>query len=777
MKRNTQNNGQLPIIDWQFNRIAVKIGSNVLTRKDGTLDITQMSALVDQVAELHRKGVEVVLISSGAVASGRSEIKAGKKLDPVSARQLYSAVGQAKLINRYYELFREHGMTCGQVLTTKENFGSRTHYLNQKHCMEVMLENKVIPIVNENDTISVTELMFTDNDELSGLIATMMGMDALIILSNIDGIYNGNPSDPSSTVIREIDDSKEDLSEYVQTSKSSFGRGGMLTKCSIAQKVADEGITVIIANGKKDNILVDLLAKDSRTVCTRFIPSNKPVSSVKKWIAHSEGFAKGEIHINRGAEEALLGPKATSILLVGVTRIIGDFEKDDIVKVINEEGVQLGVGCAGYDSTEARELIGSRHTTMINELLQHTLAASRQLVTLDDATINRILIDTASALLTRQAEVLAANVEDLSRMDPANPKYDRLKLTEERLAGIAGDMKNVASLPSPLGKLLSETTRPNGMVIRKMTVPYGVIGVIYEARRNVTFDVFSLCFKSGNACVLKGGSDADSSNRALVAIIHDVLTRQGVDPAVCTLLPPDREATTELLNTVGLVDLIIPRGSSSLINYVRDHARVPVIETGAGICHIYFDKDGDKEKGREIVNNAKTRRVSVCNALDCLIVHRDRLGDLPYLCGKLSGSNVIIYADEPAFAALSGHYPTALLQPATADSFGTEFLDYKMAIRTVSSLDEALQHIARYSSKHSESIVSESTEAIRRFQQMVDAACVYANVSTAFTDGAQFGFGAEIGISTQKLHARGPMALPELTTYKYIIEGDGQIRK
>ena len=230
MKRNTQNNGQLPIIDWQFNRIAVKIGSNVLTRKDGTLDITRMSALVDQVAKLHRKGVEVVLISSGAVASGRSEIKASKKLDPVSARQLYSAVGQAKLINRYYELFREHGMTCGQVLTTKENFGSRTHYLNQKHCMEVMLENKVIPIVNENDTISVTELMFTDNDELSGLIATMMGMDALIILSNIDGIYNGNPSDPSSTVIREIDGSKEDLSEYVQTSKSSFGRGGMLTK-------------------------------------------------------------------------------------------------------------------------------------------------------------------------------------------------------------------------------------------------------------------------------------------------------------------------------------------------------------------------------------------------------------------------------------------------------------------------------------------------------------------------------------------------------------------
>lgn len=414
---------------------------------------------------------------------------------------------------------------------------------------------------------------------------------------------------------------------------------------------------------------------------------------------------------------------------------------------------------------------------MIHELLQQALAASRQLVTLDDTTVNSILISTASALLDRQAEVLTANADDLQRMDPENPKYDRLKLTEERLAGIAEDMKNVASLPSPLGKLLNKTIRPNGMIIRKVTVPFGVIGIIYEARPNVTFDVFSLCFKSGNACVLKGGSDADKTNRALVTIIHDVLKGQNINPAICTLLPPDREATTELLNAVNLVDLIIPRGSSSLINFVREHARVPVIETGAGICHTYFDKDGNQEKGREIITNAKTRRVSVCNALDCLIIHKDRLEDLPYLCSKLSGSHVVIYADKPAFAALSGNYPNALLQPATENNFGTEFLDYKMAIRTVSSLDEALQHISRYSSKHSESIVSESADSIRCFQQRVDAACVYANVSTAFTDGAQFGFGAEIGISTQKLHARGPMALPELTTYKYIIEGDGQIRK
>jgi glutamate 5-kinase len=341
-------------------RIAIKIGSNVLARADGTLDITRMSAIVDQVAELQKRGLEIILVSSGAVASGRSEIKVEKKLDLVSARQLFSAVGQAKLINRYYELFREHHIVCGQVLTTKENFSSRTHYLNQKHCMEVMLENRVIPIVNENDTISVTELMFTDNDELSGLIAAMMGMDVLIILSNVDGIYNGNPSEPGVSIISEIIKGVENLSDYVQMTKSSFGRGGMLTKCTIAQKVADEGILVIIANGKKENILLQLLDENSPVVCTRFKPAPKPVSNVKKWIAHSEGFAKGEVHINKGAVQALKEPRATSILLVGVTCIAGDFEKDDIVRIIDEKGKQIGVGCAAYNSEEATRLIGQK---------------------------------------------------------------------------------------------------------------------------------------------------------------------------------------------------------------------------------------------------------------------------------------------------------------------------------------------------------------------------------------------------------------------------------
>jgi len=344
----------------RFKKIAVKIGSNVLTRTDGTLDVTRMSALVDQIAYLHKKGVELVLISSGAVASGRSVLGLNKKMDVVDQRQLYSSVGQAKLINHYWDLFREHGITVGQVLTTKENFSSRRHYLNQRNCMQVMLDNQVIPIVNENDTVSVTELMFTDNDELSGLIASMMDMEALIILSNIDGIFNGSPSDPASTVIRSIEKG-QDISDFIQTGKSTFGRGGMATKTSIARKIADEGVDVYIANGKKENILIDLLKKDSGVVCTRFVGSDDSVSSVKKWIAHSHGFAKGEIHINENASKVLTGETAVSLLPVGITAVIGEFEKDDIVKIIDNQGKSLGVGKVQYDSEKAREIVGKKN--------------------------------------------------------------------------------------------------------------------------------------------------------------------------------------------------------------------------------------------------------------------------------------------------------------------------------------------------------------------------------------------------------------------------------
>ncbi|MBQ0094607.1 MAG: glutamate-5-semialdehyde dehydrogenase [Bacteroidaceae bacterium] len=413
---------------------------------------------------------------------------------------------------------------------------------------------------------------------------------------------------------------------------------------------------------------------------------------------------------------------------------------------------------------------------MTDIILDNLKAASYSLPLIEESKIVSVLDSVADAIGAESESLLAANARDLAKMDRDNPMYDRLMLTRERLDGIAQDMRKVAGLQNPVGAVIDRRTRPNGMELTRVRVPFGVIGVIYEARPNVSFDVFSLCLKSRNACALKGGSDAYESNRAIVDLIHAVLRQQGIDEHVVELLPAGHEAAAELMRAVGKVDLLIPRGSARLIRSVREQALVPVIETGAGVCHTYFDSEGDLKKGADIIFNAKTRRVSVCNALDSLVIHKDRLPDLPELCIRMAGKNVVIEADEQAYAALEGSYPSELLEHATDDSFGKEYLAYRMSVKTVASFDEALMHVRRFTSHHSECIVTENEEKARVFQQCTDAACVYVNVSTAFTDGAQFGLGAEIGISTQKLHARGPMGLEELTTYKWLVNGNGQTR-
>lgn len=390
---------------------------------------------------------------------------------------------------------------------------------------------------------------------------------------------------------------------------------------------------------------------------------------------------------------------------------------------------------------------------MINPIFEQVKCASRSLTLIPDNRRDEILLAVADAIGDNEAILLEANAKDLSRMEKSNPLYDRLQLTHDRLCGIASDMRHVAALPSPLGKVLKDKVLDNGLHLRRVSVPFGVIGMVFEARPNVAFDVFSLCFKSGNACVLKGGRDADDSNRAIVSLIHGILRDFDVDPNVVALLPATHEATAEMLNAVGYVDVCIPRGGRRLIDFVRDNAKVPVIETGAGVVHAYFDKEGDLEKGKRIINNAKTRRISVCNALDCLLVHKDRAAELDALLAPMK--------DKVTF-----HY----------DNYGTEWMSYDLSIKIVDSLEEAISHIAKYGSGHSECIITEDKEAARTFQTMVDAACVYVNAPTSFTDGAQFGLGAEIGISTQKLGPRGPMALEEITTYKWLIDGDGQIR-
>jgi glutamate-5-semialdehyde dehydrogenase len=421
---------------------------------------------------------------------------------------------------------------------------------------------------------------------------------------------------------------------------------------------------------------------------------------------------------------------------------------------------------------------GASHSSFVNlhSLFTDAKTASHDIALLSDDKRKSVLNAVADRICAETEMLLAANAEDTSLMSKDNPLYDRLLLTSDRLNAIAEDMRHVASLPSPLGKITIEKTLQNGLHLRRISVPFGVIGMIYEARPNVTFDVFSLCFKSGNVCVLKGGRDAEASNRAAVKLIHSVLESEGINTSAVVLLPSTHEATAEMLNAVGYIDLCIPRGGKRLIQFVRDNAKVPVIETGAGVVNTYFDERGDVTIGARIINNAKTRRVSVCNALDCLIIHNSRLNDLPALCSPLKEHNVKLIADTPAYKALENKYPAGLLSKADNNTFGTEFMDYILAIRTVDSLDEALLHIAKYGSGHSECIITDDEAAAKKFQEHVDAACVYVNAPTSFTDGAQFGLGAEIGISTQKLGPRGPMGLEEMTTYKWLIDGQGQIR-
>lgn len=409
----------------------------------------------------------------------------------------------------------------------------------------------------------------------------------------------------------------------------------------------------------------------------------------------------------------------------------------------------------------------------MTDIFRKTKDASLYLAQLSDADKSAVLHAVADAIKHDTDTLLEANAADLSRMEKSNPLYDRLLLTPSRLDNIASDMRHVACLPSPLGHITCERTLDNGLHLRRVSVPFGVIGVIYEARPNVTFDVFALCLKSGNACILKGGKDADDSNKAAVRLIKDVLEKHGISPDIINLMPATHEATHEMLNAVGYVDLCIPRGGKRLIEFVRDNARIPVIETGAGVVHAYFDKYGDLELGKAIVNNAKTRRVSVCNALDCLLIHKDRLPDLKALCQLMAG-RVTIYADKRAAEMLDD---AILCADDDKDVYGREWMDYKMSVKTVDTIEDALSHIRRYSSGHSECIITDDEASAELFRQHVDAACVYVNAPTSFTDGAQFGLGAEIGISTQKLGPRGPMGLNEMTTYKWLIDGHGQTRQ
>ena len=690
-------------------KLVIKIGTQSILSQEGIPLESVLSSLAEQIVQLQSQGHQVALVSSGAVGFGRSVARQmlGREYgQSIGEKQLLASLGQHELMRTYAQLFKKHNILASQLLLTKQDFHTREHYRNITRLVaEILAHPNVLPIINENDSVAIEELMFTDNDELSGIIAAQMSADKLIILSNVEGVYTGHPSDPLSTLISTID--PEQGWPNAADDKSEHGRGGMTSKLATARKMSHLGIKTHIASMNTPSVLLKIM-KDE-TIGTTIFPSKQP-----------------------------LNPDHDHFHL--------------------------------FDTPH-----GSANSPLLHQM-RNTKQASASLARLSDEQRNSVLQSLAKRLRASIKTILIENNKDLSMMDKNNPMYDRLLLTEDRLNSIANDIENVAHLPSPLGSSLEHRVMPNGLNIDRVAVPLGVVAVIYESRPNVTADVFTLCFKTGNACILKGGKEAFYTNTAFINIIHETLKEHHVSTDVAYLFPPSREDTAILLNAVGLVDVCIPRGSQGLINYVRAHAHIPVIETGAGIVHTYFDVDGDLEKGRNIINNAKTRRISVCSALDSLVIHRDRLKDLPALIAPLTEHDVVIYADDEAYNALSSHYPAALLQHASLKHFGQEFLAYKMAIKTVNDLDEAIAHISSYTSHHSEAIVTENVKTAECFLQRIDAAVVYANVSTAFTDGAQFGLGAEIGISTQKLHARGPMGLAALTSYQWIVRGNGQVR-
>ncbi len=412
----------------------------------------------------------------------------------------------------------------------------------------------------------------------------------------------------------------------------------------------------------------------------------------------------------------------------------------------------------------------------IKSILEATNKAAVAVRNLSSDDKKKILIRLAELLVENHDNIIRENKKDLDKIEDSNPKKDRLLLNENRIKDLAESLKDITKLEDPAGKIITDNTSENGLHIQKITVPIGVVGVIYEARPNVTIDVAALCLYAGNAVVLRGGSDAEFTNQVLVDIIHKVLKENNVDENVVQLLPVDRKFVKELLEAVKYIDIIIPRGSQQLIDFVREHSKVPTIETGAGVCHTYVESTANLDNAAKIVVNAKTQRPSVCNALDTVIVDKIIAEEfLPKLIDRFNDFKVEVFADDTAYTVLQNeNYP--YLQKAAEENFGMEYLSQKCSIKTVYNFDEAIEHIRKYSSRHSEAIISEDIPLCERFLNEVDAAAVYTNASTRFTDGACFGLGAEIGISTQKLHARGPFALEKLTTEKWIIRGDGQIR-
>ena len=676
-------------------RIVVKVGTSTLTYDTGKVNLRRMDKLAQVISDLRNSGIEVALVTSAAIAVGVGKLGLPARPKDIPSRQAVATVGQCELMFMYDKLFSEYGNTIGQLLITRSDFESDERRANLSNSFEKLFEFGAIPVINENDSIAVEEIVFGDNDTLSAMVAKLVNADALIILSDIDGLYSGNPrEDENAYLIPVVEEISDELMAIADTKGSTRGTGGMVTKLHAAQIATEAGIDTVDERRSARGYL-----QTARRQTDRNLFQGESLTEG----AHIMG-AGTVLSIAKGAKEA-----------------------------------QRELARAGGAKREAalREI-----SSALRENVQSILEANR-------------------------ADIAAARENGM-----AESMLDRLTLTAERIEGMAKGVDDVAAMPDPVGRVLSGSTRPNGLRIEKVTVPLGVIGIIYEARPNVTSDAAALCLKAGNAVILRGGKEAINSNKAVANLMRAAVEKAGLPADTVNLIEDtSRESANELMKMNGLVDVLIPRGGAGLIKSVVENSTVPVIETGSGNCHIYIDEFADIDMAANIVFNAKTSRPSVCNACESVLVHKAVAEEaIVAVVGRLKEKNVEIFGDEIVCSVLD------FAKPATEEDWGKEYLDYKISIKTVDNIDEAIAHIAKYSTGHSESIITENYLNAQKFLNEVDSAAVYVNASTRFTDGGEFGFGAEIGISTQKLHARGPLGLNNLTSEKYVVYGSGQIR-
>lgn len=818
--------------DWR--RVVVKVGTNLLTSSTESLDSNSIRRLVGQIVALRETGVEVVLVTSGAVTAGRQVLGGqGRQLPRrgVATRQVLASLGQTPLMSEYVKHFAATGVVAGQALVSRGDLESDHGYLNARNTLLGLLQAGAVPVVNENDVVAVEELegeVFGDNDRLSARVADVVDADALIILSDVDGLYDRDPHQFKDAVrLAMVTEITQEIRSAAGAARDGRGRGGMATKLDAAEMATSIGTAVVIASGDAPDVLVRL--REGEDLGTWFQARTTKLESRKRRILASLRDDTGSVTVNAGAARALVH-EGGSLLPPGITAVTGHFERGEYIAVRSSSGAAIAAGRSNYSSDDVSQIKGLRsgqardlletdygdevihrnHMVIIesafvpdpsaksarsssskgagpdlNAMGERARKAARKLATASAEQKNRALEAIAASLVERSTEVLAANSQDMqaaAQPGTASNLRDRLLLTVERIGALAAGVREIARLEDPVGEIIEETVRPNGLRVQRRRIPLGVIGVIYESRPNVTIDIAALCLKAGNAVILRGGSESFESNRKLAMLARDALESAGLPADVLQFIDStDRSLVDKMLSLKQYIDLLIPRGGERLVRMVAEKAKMPAVTGGIGVCHTYVDRDADLEMAVTVIHNAKVQRPSVCNALDTIIAHSAIAEQLlPAVATRLWESGVELRCDRRSLSILEPAATTPRkrerLRPATDDDYDTEFLGLTAAVRIVDSLDDALDHIEKHGSNHTEAIITRDERARDRFLAEVDASAVLANASTRFNDGGEFGLGAEVAISTDKMHAYGPMGLKEITSYKWVVLGDGQVR-